>query len=260
MAETTRRSLWGRRLTWLAALLCFGAVAAALIAAVGAGQGFWHFRVGLTALRYAFYTAAGGVAVALIALLLARRTGRLLLVNLAALVVALGFVLYAGSLARTARSLPPIHDVTTNLDDVPQFSRLTVRADNYKSVETTDRADLQPLAPEQRWAALHRQAYGDLRTVHVPWTPAETVQRAERLARDRGWEIARADAGAGEIEATATSLFFRFKDDVVLRARPAASGGGSNVDMRSISRVGGSDVGMNAKRIRSFLADLRQAG
>jgi hypothetical protein len=260
MAEMTRGKSWGRRLSWLAALLCFGAVAAALIAAVGAGQGLWHFRAGLTTLRYAFYAAAGGAVVALLALLVARRTGKLVLINLAALVVAVGFLLYAGSLAQTAYSVPPIHDVTTNLADMPVFTRLTVREDNYKSVEKTDRADLRPLAPQQRWAVLHREAYGDLRTVRVPWTPAETVQRAERLARDRGWEIARADPQAGEIEATATSLFFRFRDDVVLRARPAANGGGSDVDMRSISRVGGSDVGMNAKRIRSFLADLREAG
>jgi uncharacterized membrane protein YgdD (TMEM256/DUF423 family) len=260
MAEATRRQGWGRRLTWLAALLCFGAVAAALIAAIGSGQGFWHFRAGLTTLRYAFYAAAGGVAVAILALAVARRDGKLLLINLAALVVALGFVLYAGSLARTAYSLPPIHDVTTNLADVPQFTRLAVREDNYKSVEKTDRADLRPLAPQQRWAALHREAYGDLRTVRVPWPPAETVRRAEQLARERGWEIARAEPERGEIEATATSLFFRFKDDVILRARAAANGTGSEVDMRSISRVGGSDVGMNAKRIRSFLADLQQAG
>ena len=59
------------------------------------------------------------------------------------------------------------------------------------------------------------------------------------------------------LEATATSFFFRFKDDVVVRVRPAP-GGGSLVDMRSISRVGGSDVGMNAKRVRAFLGDLRQ--
>ena len=259
MAEVTTRSSWGRRLTWLAALLCFGAVGAALVLAIGAGQGLWHYRVGLMPLRYIFYAAAGGVAIALIALFLTRGVVKLMLVNLAALVVALGFVLYLGSLAQTAYSLPPIHDVTTNLADMPQFTRLTVRPDNLKSVEQTERADLRPLAPEQRWAVLHREAYGDLRTVRVPWSPAETVQRAERLARDRGWEIARADPQRGELEATATSLFFRFKDDVVLRARPDAEGGGSDVDMRSISRVGGSDVGMNAKRIRSFLADLQQA-
>jgi len=261
MAEATRRRAWAGRLTALAALLCFGAVLTALVMSVGSGQGWWHFRVGLTTLRYAFYAAAGGAVLALIALLLGRRVGKLLLVNLLALVVAVGFLLYLGSMARTAKVLPPIHDITTNLDDMPQFSRLTVREDNYKSVEKTTRGDLQPLAPEARWRRLHAEAYRDLRTVRVPTSVADTVRRAGQLARERGWEIARADAEAGILEATETSLFFRFKDDVVLRAQPAAGGAtGTDVDMRSISRVGGSDVGMNAKRIRSFLEDLQRSG
>jgi len=86
------------------------------------------------------------------------------------------------------------------------------------------------------------------------------VRRAEALARDRGWVVANVDARAGIVEATATTLFFRFKDDVVVRVRPdPARPGGSVVDMRSISRVGGSDVGVNAARIRAFLADLAKA-
>lgn len=261
MAEATARRAWAGRLTLLAALLCFGAVLVALVMSIGSGQGWWHWRVGLTTLRYAFYAAAGGALLALVALLVGRRVGKLLLVNLLALVVAVGFLLYLGSLARTARALPPIHDITTNLADMPQFGRLRVRADNYASVEKTGRGDLQPLAPEARWRTLHAEAYGDLRTIRVATDVAATIRRAEQLARERGWEIARADPAAGILEATETSLFFRFKDDVVLRARPAAGGGsGTDVDMRSISRVGGSDVGMNAKRIRSFLEDLRRGG
>jgi uncharacterized protein (DUF1499 family) len=104
---------------------------------------------------------------------------------------------------------------------------------------------------------VHRAHYSDLRTVRLATPPAETVRRVASLARDRGWATALVDDKAGTVEATATSLFFRFKDDVVVRVRPAP-GGGSLVDMRSISRVGGSDVGMNAKRVRAFMADLQK--
>ena len=258
MARAGEKRVWAGRLTALAALLAFGSVLLALVLALGAGQGWWHFRVGLMPLRYIFYAAAAGGVVALIALFLGRKSGRLISANLLALIAAVGFLLYLGSFARTAAAVPPIHDITTNLADMPEFSRLRVREDNYKSVEKTSRADLQPLPPLERWRRLHAEAYGDLRTVRVPWSVAETVQRAERLARNKGWEIARADPAAGALEATDTTFFFRFKDDVVLRARPAPGGTGTDIDMRSLSRVGASDVGKNAERIREFLADLQE--
>ena len=248
---------WARTITWAAGILGVGSVIVALAAALGAGQGLWHFRGAFGVLRYAFFAAIAGAILGLIGLFLARRAhqARLLMANLVALVVALGFLLYLGGLVRQARSVPAIHDVATNLDDLPQFTRLKVRPDNLENVPDLDRPELKALAPDARWKAVHRQAYGDLKTVKVPMSVEETVRRAEALARDRGWVVAVADPASGSVEATATSRFFRFKDDVAIRVRPAP-GGGSLVDMRSISRVGGSDVGMNAKRVRAFLGDL----
>jgi hypothetical protein len=246
--------------TKLALLLCFGAVVAALAAAIGSASGAWGFRAGLEALRYCFYAAAAGLLVALVGLILARRARKIRLVfaNAIALVAALGFLAYLGAKVRTARSVPAIHDISTNLDDVPQFSRLQVRADNLEKVPDLDRPELKAMEPEARWKAVHGSAYADIRTIRLPTNVADSIRKAEALARDRGWAIARSDPEAGILEATETSFFFRFKDDVVLRARPAPDGG-SLVDMRSISRVGASDVGVNAKRVRAFLADL-QAG
>lgn len=246
---------WTRLVTRAAVVLGIGSVAAALGAAVGSAMEIWGFRAGLTALRYLFFAAAAGALLGLIGLVMARRRAKLMLANLAALVVALGFVLYLGNLVRIARSVPAIHDATTNLDDVPEFIRLKVRADNLENIPDEGRPELEALPPEERWKALHRAHYGDLRTLRLPTPPAQTVQRAAALARERGWETAL--VGDGRVEATATSTFFRFKDDIVVRVRPAP-GGGSLVDMRSISRVGGSDVGMNARRIRAFLEDLRR--
>jgi hypothetical protein len=258
MAEAEGKRDWARLLTRIAVLLCIGAVAAALVGAIGAGQGAWPFRPVFTVLRYAFFAAGAGIVLAIVALVLARRrrVAGLMLPNLVAIVVALGFVLFLGNLVRTAKSVPAIHDVSTNLDDVPQFSRLAVRADNLENIPDMDRPELKAMPPEARWKAVHRQGYGDLRTVRLAASVADTIRKAEALARQRGWEIARVDTAAGVLEATDTSMFFRFKDDVVVRARPAP-GGGTMVDMRSISRVGGSDVGVNAKRVRAFLRDLQ---
>ena len=255
-AETGRD--WARLATRGAIALGLGAVAVAAIASIGSGQGAWHFRHGFTVLRYAFYAALAGVLLGLVGLALARRGRKtsLMLANLAAIVVALGFILYVGNLVRTAKAVPAIHDASTNLDDMPQFSALKVREDNLESVPDDGRRELAAMLPEARWKAIHREAYGDLRTVQLAAAVPDVIRKAERLVKARGWEIAKVDTAAGMLEATATSTFYRFKDDVVVRARPAP-GGGSLVDMRSISRVGGSDVGMNAKRVHEFLGDLK---
>ena len=79
--------------------------------------------------------------------------------------------------------------------------------------------------------------------------------RDRRIARARGWNIVTSDAGAGILEATHTSPWWGFKDDVAIRIREA-EGNTTRVDMRSISRVGGSDLGANARRITAFLYDL----
>ena len=256
MADALRKRTRVERLTKLALLLCFGSVVAALFAALGSGQGWWHFRLGFDVLRYAVYAAGAGVLLALVALFVGRRSrSRLYLANLVGLIVAAGFLLFIGNQVRTARSVPAIHDVTTNLEDPPLFYRLQIRKDNLETVPVEGRPDLERLAPQERWRALHREAYGDIATIQVPWDVPETVRRARALAADRGWQIVSTDE-RGIVEATATSLFFRFKDDVVIRVRPAE--GGSKVDMRSISRVGVSDVGVNAARVRAFLADLQR--
>jgi len=250
---------WARLLTKIALVLSIGAVAAALIGAVGAGHGLWPFRPALMMLRYFFFAAIAGGLLALVAMVVARRRREmgLMVPNILALLVALGFVTYLGMKVRTAKSVPAIHDISTNLDDVPQFTRLAVRADNLEAIPDMGRPELKAMAPEARWKAVHRAGYGDIRTIHVAMGVEDAIRRAEALAKERGWVIARADPAAGVLEATDTSLFFRFKDDVAVRARPAPDGG-SQIDMRSISRVGASDVGVNAKRVRAFLGELQK--
>lgn len=249
---------WRRQLPRAAAVLSLGGVLAALAASVGSGMGLWHFGIGFSVLRYAFYAAAAGGVLALVGIVagLFARTGAGKL-NLISLCTSLLFSAYLMQLVSTARSVPAIHDATTNLEDLPAFTSLPVRADNLENIPDEGRPELARLDPEKRWKAIHRRAYGDLQTLRLRTDVAQTTQKAAALAGDRGWDIAKVDSSGGIVEATATSLFFRFKDDVVVRVRPDPQrGGGSLVDMRSVSRVGGSDVGMNAKRIRNFMADL----
>lgn len=251
----TGRGRWARHVSRAAIGLAVGGVAAALIAAAGTGTGLWHFRTGFAILRYAFYAAIAGGLLAIAAHVVARgtglRTGR---TNLAAFLIAGAFVAYLVTHIVTARSVPAIHDITTDLADPPRPVVLPLRADNLEKIPDNDRKDLAALAPEERWKAIHREGYGDLRPLTLAMPRDAAFDRALALVRARGWDVAAADRASGRIEATDTTLFFRFKDDVVIRVAPAP--GGARVDMRSISRVGGSDVGVNAKRIRAFLSDL----
>jgi len=84
--------------------------------------------------------------------------------------------------------------------------------------------------------------------------PKQAFARASEIAKDHGWEITALDESAGGIEATVTTRWFGFKDDVAIRITPA--GAGSRVDMRSKSRTGRSDAGANAHRIEEFLSRM----
>jgi hypothetical protein len=252
---------WAGRLSRLALSLSLGGIALGLVAAVGTGTDSWGFASGLRLLSFAFFAAIAGGALALVAWVLAWRSGgkggwR----TTVALLSALLFTGYLGSMILTARSVPAIHDAATNLDDLPQFRVLNLRSDNLDRIPDQGKAELKALSPEERWKALHRQAYGDLLPLRIAAPPAEVLARARGLAEDKGWAVAAVDPASGTLEATATTLFFRFKDDVVVRVRPdPRQAGGSIVDMRSVSRVGVSDLGVNARRIRGFLRDLKAA-
>ena len=259
MVEAIKKRRWSGRLTAAAAIFCFGSVILALIGAIGTGQGAWDFRLGLTLLTYAFFAAALGVVIAIIAAVLARRAKpRLVFINLAAILVAGGFVAFVGNQIWIARSVPPIYDISTNLEDPPTFYALGFPAEQRDNVPDLGREDLRALPPRDRWKVIHRENYGDIAMIRVPWSVQETVARTRALVEERGWELVTADPQRGIVEAVDTSFFFRFKDNVVVRVRPVTEGNGSVVDMRSISRVGVSDIGVNARRVRDFLADLRR--
>jgi uncharacterized protein (DUF1499 family) len=88
--------------------------------------------------------------------------------------------------------------------------------------------------------------------------PERALDEAAVVARQLGWEIVAVDRARGVLEAIDTTFWFRFKDDIVVRLRDRAQGG-TRVDVRSKSRIGRSDLGTNARRIRAYLADLRTA-
>lgn len=205
-------------------------------------------RTAFTLLRWAAYGGVAAGLVSLAALAVVRPLGgRSLVLGLLGLVIAGTTVYVPWRWRAQARSVPPIHDITTDLNRPPAFEAiLPLRADAPNSAEHG--------GPEI--AAQQREAYPDIRPLVLGVPPAEAFDRALAAARGMGWEIVAADAATGRVEATATTTWFGFEDDVVVRIAPAD--GGSRVDVRSVSRVGRSDVGTNANRIREYLGRLRQ--
>jgi hypothetical protein len=108
--------------------------------------------------------------------------------------------------------------------------------------------------PGEATAALQRSGYPDLHAAVLPLPPAAAFDAALAAAREMGWDIVASDAAAGRFEATDTTPWFGFKDDIVVRVTP--EGRGCRVDVRSVSRVGRGDLGTNARRIRRYVAKL----
>ena len=200
------------------------------------------------------WAADGGLlaaAVSIAGLVLSRRqlSRARLILSISGLVIGLGVVGVLWSWWHTAQSLPAIHDITTDTENPPAFvSVLPLRKDAANPAEYG--------GPEI--AAKQNAAYPDLAPVMLPLPPPPAFEQALRTAREMGWTIVDSNPGEGRIEATDRTFWFGFKDDIVIRITQADQG--SRIDVRSVSRVGRSDVGTNAKRIRNFLKKLAQKG
>jgi uncharacterized protein (DUF1499 family) len=146
-----------------------------------------------------------------------------------------------------ADTLPRINDVSTDTQRPPAFAVLA-----RQPGPAANGGD----QPGEATLAAQRAGYPDIKPLVLKAPPAEAFGRIERVAQAMNWEIVASDPAQGRLEAVATSLWFGFKDDIVVRV--TAAGDGSRVDIRSRSRVGVSDLGANAQRIRQFFARLHK--
>lgn len=248
-------------MTGLSGIAGIGLALFALIAPLGVLAGFWDFRLGFTILRTAqplvlwiiAFCAISAVAVFVISRNknLASQ-GKMLGITLSSLLLAvIAWYIPNSYLPGEGATIPAIHDITTDLDNPPAF--VDVMPLRGADSNTTDYGNWGNMTPE-RQAELQREAYPDIVTQTFN-EPAQSVfDRALAAAEAQGWEIVAAVPEEGRIEATATTFWFRFKDDVVIRIRESA--GTTYLDARSTSRVGVSDVGKNAARLRAFFDAL----
>ncbi|MDA8708314.1 DUF1499 domain-containing protein [Hellea sp.] len=245
-----------------------------IVAALGTKFGLFTMRFGFGKLTYAWSKhvlmalAIAGLVSLLLSIFIKPRKG--FGVAAAALIIAIAGMGYGAGVSKKAATLPFIHDITTDTQNVPTFTDaiLSERA-KVKGVNSVDYigkkartsklgADGKPVMKLVSVLQTQTKAYADIRPLILEDDMAVAFGEAKAAAKQLGWKLKSEDPKTGIIEATDTSFWYGFKDDVVIRLRPS-EGGGTILDVRSVSRVGGSDIGANAARIRKFLGVMGKA-
>lgn len=240
--QRSRLAAWGLRI---------GIVGLIVLALCILGNRFElvHFGIAVRGLALAALIGLIGAVVSAVGLVLALVTSRSgIRTAIAGLVVGLLVAAPIGQAIIAGSKLPRIHDISTDLDNPPAFS--AVVAARGETSNPLDRAAPADLAEQQR------TAYPDIATLTIAAQPGKVYETALDTAREMGWEIVASTPETGTIEATATTRIMNFKDDIAVRVTEA--GEGANVDVRSVSRVGESDLGANANRIRTYLYELKK--
>jgi uncharacterized protein (DUF1499 family) len=234
---------------WLALLA--GIVAIGLLAVAGPGYQAGWFGLGTALQRmltWAAYTGIAALVLGVLALVLnLRRGGGAAFVALLAIAAGTTAVAVPWRWQQAAGRVPRIHDITTDTITPPVFvevAALRQRLNVPNGLQYTEEV-----------AAEQRAGYPDLAPAFLDVPPTDAYRRALEAVKASGWEVVAADEAGRRIEATDTTYWFGFKDDVAVRVT-AMPDGGSRVDVRSVSRVGRSDVGTNARRIRDYLSAL----
>ena len=227
--------------------LALAIIAAVMLLASGVGTrlSLWDFRIGFGVLRWAAIVGLAAAVCAVVMLLVPRMRRAHGVMLAVALLLGLGVAFVPWNNLRLAKTVPPIHDISTDTTHPPAFVAILPLRANAPNPASYAGAEI---------ARQQLAAYPDVRPLQVAMAPAQAFDHALSTARAMGWQIVASDPAAGRIEATATTLWFGFKDDVVIRVQPSENG--SRIDVRSTSRVGKSDVGTNARRIRAYLAKL----
>lgn len=237
---------------WAKTVLGSGTLGVVLlpVGALGSRIGVWPFTIG-------FLLVAVGVVLSLVALLvggvglaLAVRRGRRTDYPALTIGVVLSLLVLAGigSQVSAATSVPPIHNISTDIENPPEFQAIvTLRSGANPHIYDP----AQSIGDAGTLGELQRASYPDVETLRSTVGMSAGVERAAAILEGMGLELVDVDPARGTVEATATTFWFGFKDDVVVRVQEQESV--TLIDLHSVSRVGQSDLGANASRILAFL-------
>lgn len=225
--------------------LCLALAGFLIAASAGFGSrwGWWRFGTGFSVLRWSVYIAIVAAVISLLGTAMSRpgSSRRGIVLGIIGVLLSVPVIVLPLSWNYKAHSVPRIHDISTDVINPPQFvANVNLRTGAVNSLQYGGPAI----------AAQQQAAYPDIKPIISNKAPAVAFDDALQSAIDLGWKVDATDPSQGRIEATDTTFWFGFTDDIVIRIVP--QGGGSRLDIRSVSRVGLSDVGTNAARIRAF--------
>ena len=245
-------------LIWLISLAALGLALAIAAAGPGTRIGLWDYGTGLQIIRQTalpvMIAAGAGVAAFVLSLFAARGLAVFPLIAAIAAGVA---AMVPVKMKAAVDANPFIHDITTDFSDPPPI----IIAANEDRKNPPDYVGDEP-APrsDMTTAEAQRAAFPDIETMHVAMSVEDAAARATSVVTDMGMKLL-SDGPVDDgwmIEAADTSFWFGFVDDFIVRIRP--DGAGATIDLRSKSRVGVSDLGANAQRVRTFMEKFEAAG
>jgi len=258
---------WARAYLTLTLILAFLPAVVILVGAVGTKLGWWSWKTGFVAvmvkgpmgLGWAPALAILAIVAALIGLVISMGAGlwRRAFMALVVGILTMGAFIYVGGQAKKA---PPIHDVATDWSQPMMFSEAVMkdRGPNANPVMPNAVAAAGPMAG-QKIADINARTCPGAKPVMLAKPLADAYATAKAALAKDGLKVVTDDPATGRLEAVATSFWYGFKDDVVVRVKP--EGAGSRIDLRSVSRVGLSDLGQNCERITRLTAAMSgQAG
>ena len=228
------------------------AISAAAIMIFGSSLGFWEPIVGFGLSRqYNDYLGWGVVAISMLGIIYNFRIdweNRQFIKPLIALI--LGLVILSTTIMNffvTPVRYPPIHDITTNVTNPPEFIFLD---DNRPGAKNSLAYGGQEVATQQI------TAFPSIKPIVSNLSPDKAYEKALNIAAAMGWEQVNTDPTLYHFESTARTPFFNFADDVVVQVVKIDNG--SRVDIRSVSRIGRGDRGVNAQRVLAFAAQFEE--
>lgn len=216
------------------------------IAALGTRFEIWPFTIGL--LLFALSMLSSVLIQIINAIWLMRKpkkTGTKTALRWASLFALPPLIIAGITLTNMSKGYPPIHNISTDTANPPHFTQALKQRGS----------DSNPLDYPAELADMQRAAYPDLTTVLSNNSVAETYEKALAICLENGWEVYGKNPKKGSIETVDTSFWFGFKDDIIVRIEATKTG--SKMDLRSVSRVGVSDLGVNANRIRNFVSNFK---